>query len=253
MAHNSDGDHDRAELGFGGGGDADSAAGHCVCRMDRDWRGGYGGARHPVVRGVCGFEQASLPWADRYGNSRVETDWRITQHSAAENLRATYHIMKQVLFIVDVQPSFPISMEILHGIRELSAILPSVATVERHDESVTPFERQLAWKPGKADESLVLANRVFIKYGFLPPPAAIEYLRSLRVDRILVCGSQADTCVLAAGFALFDAGLHPTLLKWLTVGSSLDRSGDLGARLWEHHFGSVLKYSDQLDLPDFAK
>jgi len=49
--------------------------------------------------------------------------------------------MKQALLIVDVQPSFPISMEILHGIRELSAILPSVATVERHDESVTPFER----------------------------------------------------------------------------------------------------------------
>ena len=161
--------------------------------------------------------------------------------------------MKQALLIVDVQPSFSIPLEVLHGIRELSAILPSVATVERHNESVTPFERQLGWKPGKADESLVLANRVFIKYGFLPPPAAIEYLRSLRVDRILVCGIQADTCVLAAGFALFDAGLHPTLLKWLTVGSSLDRSGDLGARLWEHHFRSVLKYSDQLGLPDFAK
>jgi hypothetical protein len=33
------------------------------------------------------------------------------------------------------------------------------------------------------------------------------------------------------GFALFDAGLHPALLKWLTIGSSLDRSGELGARL----------------------
>gem|GEM_PF-126575 len=158
------------------------------------------------------------------------------------------HIMKQALLIVDVQPSFPISMEILHGIRELSAIVPSVATVERHDESVTPFERQLGWRPGKADESLISANRIFIKYGYLPPPAAIEYLRDLRTDRILVCGTQADTCVLAAGFALFDAGLHPTLLRWLTVGSSLDRSGELGARLWEHHFGSVLGHSDQLDL-----
>jgi len=67
------------------------------------------------------------------------------------------------------------------------------------------------------------------------------------MDRILVCGTQADTCVLAAGI---DAGLHPTLLKWLTVGSSLDRSGDLGARLWEHHFGSVLAHSDQVGLPE---
>ena len=156
--------------------------------------------------------------------------------------------MKQALLIVDVQPTFPVSLEILNGIRELSAILPTVATVERHDESVTPFEGQLGWKPGKADECLIPADRVFIKHGYLPPSAAIEYLRSLRLDRILVCGTQSDTCVLAAGFALFDAGLRPTLLKWLTAGSSLDRSGDLGVRLWNHHFGSVLAHSDQLDI-----
>jgi nicotinamidase-related amidase len=161
--------------------------------------------------------------------------------------------MKQALLIVDVQPSFPIPIEILHGGRELSAILPSVATVERHDESVTPFEGQLGWKPGESDESLVPADRIFIKHGYLPPPAAIEYLRGLRMDRILVCGVQADTCVLAAGFALFDAGLHPALLKWLTVGSSLDPSGNLGARLWKHHFRSVLEHSDQLGLPKFAR
>jgi len=156
--------------------------------------------------------------------------------------------MKQALLVVDVQPSFPVPAEILEGIRALSARLPSAATVERHDESVTPFAQQLGWKPGKADECLVSVDRVFIKYGYLPPPEAIEYIRNLRVGRVLVCGTQTDTCVLAAGFALFDAGLHPTLLKWLTVGSSMDRSGDLGTRLWKHHFGKVLEYPDQLAL-----
>jgi nicotinamidase-related amidase len=156
--------------------------------------------------------------------------------------------MKQALLVVDVQPSFPAPMEIVQEIRQLSVLLPSVATVERHDESITPFERQLGWKPGEADESLVVTDRTFIKHGYLPPAAAIDYLRDLKVDRVLVCGIQADTCVLAAGFALFDAGLHPTLLKWLTVGSSLDRSGELGARLWEHHFGRVLSNPDQLGL-----
>ena len=156
--------------------------------------------------------------------------------------------MKQALLVVDVQPSFPAPMEIVQGIRELSALLPSIATVERHDELITPFERQLGWRPGEADDSLVVTDRTFIKHGYLPPAAAIDYLRDLKVDRVLVCGIQADTCVLAAGFALFDAGLHPTLLRWLTVGSSLDRSGDLGARLWEHHFGRVLSSPDQLGL-----
>jgi nicotinamidase-related amidase len=76
----------------------------------------------------------------------------------------------------------------------------------------------------------------------------IEHLKDEQVERVLVCGIQADTCCLAAGFLLFDAGLNPTMLKWLTVGSSLDRSADLGARLWRHHFGqnSVVLDADQL-------
>ena len=54
------------------------------------------------------------------------------------------------------------------------------------------------------------------------------------------CGVQVDACRLVAGFMLFDAGLHPTLLKWLRVGSSLDRSANLGADLWQHYFRSAL-------------
>ncbi|AYM57046.1 cysteine hydrolase family protein [Agrobacterium fabrum] len=148
--------------------------------------------------------------------------------------------MKQALYIVDVQPSFNPPASLVAEISALAGTMPSIATVERHDESVTPFERQLGWKPGRDDVSLVPADRVFIKHGYGPPREVIDHLLSLKLDRVLVCGIQADTCVLAAGFALFDAGLHPTLLPWLTVGSSLDRSGELGARLWKHHFGAVL-------------
>jgi nicotinamidase-related amidase len=76
---------------------------------------------------------------------------------------------------------------------------------------------------------------------------AIDHLRDLGVARVLVCGIQAETCVLAAGFALFDAGLHPTLIADLAVGSSLDPSGALGVRLWRHHFGQVIEhYADLL-------
>ena len=74
----------------------------------------------------------------------------------------------------------------------------------------------------------------------------MEYLQQCQADRILVCGIQTDTCVLAAGFALFDAGLHPTLITDLTVGSSLDRSGELGIKLWKHHFGRTIHSSELL-------
>jgi nicotinamidase-related amidase len=156
--------------------------------------------------------------------------------------------VKQLLYIVDVQPSFNPSAALVSDITSLAGKMPSAASVERHDESITPFERQLGWKPGKSDVSLVAADRIFIKHGYAPPREAVDYLLSLKLDRVLVCGIQADTCVLAAGFAFFDAGLHPTLVPWLTVGSSLDRSGGLGARLWKHHFGAVLNSPEELGL-----
>jgi nicotinamidase-related amidase len=83
---------------------------------------------------------------------------------------------------------------------------------------------------------LIEADSIFIKHGYAPSPATIEYLQSLKVERVLVCGLQTETCCLAAGFALFDTGLQPTLITDLTVASSLDRTGALGVRLWAHHF-----------------
>lgn len=154
--------------------------------------------------------------------------------------------MRQALLIVDVQPSFSPPEWLLNGIRPLIGAMPSVATVERHDESRTPFQRQLGWAPSLDDESLVAADRIFVKHGYRPSPETIDHLVDLKPDRVLVCGIQTDTCVLAAGFALFDVGLHPTLLADLTVGSSLDRSGALGVSLWRHHFGAVIENSAEL-------
>ena len=129
--------------------------------------------------------------------------------------------LKPALMIIDVQPSFAPPAWLVSGISALIGTMPSIATVERHDENRTPFQRQLGWAPGASDDSLVPADRVFVKHGYLPPPEAIAHLVALRPNRIFVCGIQADTCVLAAGFALFDAGLNPTLLTDLIVGSSV--------------------------------
>lgn len=152
--------------------------------------------------------------------------------------------MHQALLIIDVQPSFAPPQWLVEGIQALIGTMPSVATVERHDESKTPFQKQLGWNPSSDDDSLIQADRIFIKYGYAPTAQTIDYLKSLKVERVLVCGLQTETCCLAAGFALFDAGLQPTLITDLTVGSSLDRSGGLGVRLWEHHFRHVVRSSE---------
>ena len=156
---------------------------------------------------------------------------------------------KPALMIIDVQPSFAPPAWLVTGIGALIGTMPSIATIERHDEERTPFRRQLGWAPAASDDSLVAADRIFVKHGYLPPPEAIGHLAALRPSRVFVCGIRADTCVLAAGFALFDAGLQPTLLTDLIVGSSLDRSGELGARLWRHHFKHVATSKDIPLLP----
>jgi nicotinamidase-related amidase len=158
--------------------------------------------------------------------------------------------MEQALLVIDLQPCFNPPAWQVESIQCLASSMHSAATVERHDEPVTPFWRQLGWAPAANDEPLVITDKVFVKHGYAPPADLIGYLKDAGADQVLVCGIQADTCCLAAGFMLFDAGLHPTLLKWLTVGSSLDRSARLGVQLWRHHFGrnSVLESADELAL-----
>jgi len=150
-------------------------------------------------------------------------------------------LMKQALLIVDIQPSFSPPQWLIERVQSLSDKFPSVATVERHDENKVPFRKQLNWSPGVSDNSLVSADHICIKYGYSPTESTLDKLRASRPDRVLVCGIQADTCVLAAGFKLFDAGLSPTLIADCVIGSSLDPSGDLGIRLWRHHFGQVVE------------
>ena len=150
--------------------------------------------------------------------------------------------MKQALLIVDVQPSFSPPKWLVEKTSKLSSLMPSIATVERHKEDVVPFIAQLDWAPGPEDRSLVEADYEFAKHGYGPTEEILSALIALKAERILVCGIQADTCVLAAGFALIDLGLRPTLIRDLVVGSSLDRSGKLGEDLWRHHFREVTDY-----------
>ncbi|MFP7891239.1 isochorismatase family protein [Stutzerimonas stutzeri] len=144
--------------------------------------------------------------------------------------------MRQVLLIVDVQTAFCPPDWLVKGIQALANQMPSVATIELHDEETTPFQSQLGWSPPVSDQSLVHADQLFVKHGFCPSAATMQHLKQLNPERVLVCGIQTETCVLAAGYSLFDAGLRPTLITDLTVGSSLDRSGQLGISLWKHHF-----------------
>jgi nicotinamidase-related amidase len=179
----------------------------------------------------------------------IRPTFRYSVSACFEKTAKDLNVVRQALLIVDIQPSFSPPLWLVTQVRALVGVLPTVATVERHNEDRVPFSRQLGWTPGPSDDSLIAADRVFVKHGYLPSPATVEHLERLAVERVLVCGIQTETCVLAAGFTLFDAGLQPTLLEDLTVGSSMDVSGRLGVKLWKHHFGHVMHSRDILATP----
>jgi len=55
--------------------------------------------------------------------------------------------MRQALLIIDVQPGFAPPQWLIDGIQALIGTLPSVATVERHDESITPLRKTARLAP----------------------------------------------------------------------------------------------------------
>ena len=64
---------------------------------------------------------------------------------------------------------------------------------------------------------------------------AIDYLSSLQVGHVLVCGLQAEIRCLTAGGALLDAGSQPTPIMDLTVGRRW-----IGGRDWACGGGSIM-------------
>jgi nicotinamidase-related amidase len=73
--------------------------------------------------------------------------------------------MRQALIVIDVQRCFDPPPWQIVAIADLASRLPTVATIERHDEEVTPFRAQLGWAPAPDDEALVPADRIFARWG----------------------------------------------------------------------------------------
>ncbi|WP_312931912.1 hydrolase [Pseudomonas sp.] len=154
--------------------------------------------------------------------------------------------MRQVLLINQVQSTFEPPEWLVDGVRALSAQILTFGALTLHDEAHTPFQQQAGWHPAASDHCMHEADRVFIKHGYGLGREALDCLRELHPERVLVCGVGADSGLLAVGFSLFDAGLTPTLVTDLTIGSWLDRSGHTGMALWAEHLQRVTTRAEVL-------
>jgi hypothetical protein len=78
--------------------------------------------------------------------------------------------MEQALLVIDVQPCFNPPAWQVESIQCLASSMHSVATVERHDETITLFRRQLGWVPAAKDEPLIVTDKVFGEYATYKNP-----------------------------------------------------------------------------------
>ena len=69
----------------------------------------------------------------------------------------------------------------------------------------TPAEQELCL--GKPNNSIV-----FEKYGYGLEQSDLEFIKSLNIEEIDVCGLKAEACVYAISLQLWDLGIYPNIL-----------------------------------------
>lgn len=122
-------------------------------------------------------------------------------------------------------------------INQLSATIPTVATLFKHDEQIVPLVKFGRTPPMDA-APLITAQITVPKYGFGIPDQAIEWLKKQTPDEVLIVGGHTDANVLAAGFSLFNAGLKPAMVPVLCFGNDWYMH-TVTTGIWEREIGKL--------------
>ena len=80
-------------------------------------------------------------------------------------------------------------------------------------------------------------NVVFEKYGYSLTQEALDYILSLKVDSVDICGIQTDARVYAISLQLWDNGIFPNIL--INYTATDPRREEIARQILEHQFGKV--------------
>lgn len=145
--------------------------------------------------------------------------------------------MSRAIVAVDMQNHFRPGPGIVSQISQLSAQMPTCATLFQHDESQVPLVK-FGRTPPQDTAILVPAQVTFTKAGYGLPPQALEWLKAQRPEEVLVVGGHTDANVLASGFALFNAGLRPSMVPVLCYGNDWYMH-TVTTGIWEREIGKL--------------
>ncbi|MCA3244331.1 MAG: hydrolase [Alphaproteobacteria bacterium] len=145
--------------------------------------------------------------------------------------------MPRCMLALDIQTYYRPGPGMVAQINQLAASMPTCATLFTHDESITPLVR-FGRTPPMDTSVLVSTGAVIPKHGYGLPAQAVEWLKRQSPDEVLVVGGHTDANLLAAGFALFDAGLKPACVPVLNFGNDWYMH-TVTTGIWEREIGKL--------------
>lgn len=137
----------------------------------------------------------------------------------------------KVLLVVDMQKGFMNSENYKHLNKKIAELIDGkyydkyIFTKFKNDSAKNPlYQTKLNWYKLMTKEeqefSISLPNSAVIidKYGYGLQNEDLEYIKSLDVDEMDICGIESEACIYAISLQLWDNGIYPNILSKYIAG-----------------------------------
>lgn len=139
----------------------------------------------------------------------------------------------KALLVVDMQKGFIKNDDYLVLNKRIDDLISNnqydkvIFTKSMNDKSNNPlYEQKLDWKrlKTKKEQEISIAipgnSIIFEKYGYGLRIEYLEYIKSLNVKQVDICGVKSEACVYAIALQLWDLGIYPNILINYVMGNT---------------------------------
>ena len=146
--------------------------------------------------------------------------------------------MKKVILALDIQAGLKTPEVIVSNVNKLAMKVPTIATVLVSSSDEKRDLEWLDWTAPKEDASRIQTNYTFNHHGYSLPDVVLKTLKKNGVEEVLVTGAHTEAFLLAAGFALFDAGFKASMVAPLCLSGQYHQH-TVTMKIWESSIGPV--------------
>ena len=146
--------------------------------------------------------------------------------------------MRRVLLAIDIQAGLNSPSIIVEKVNNLARKYPTIATTLTQGDKEADNQATVDWKAPKEDVTLVHTDYQYERHSYQLPQLILKTLEKNNVDEVLVTGAARESFLLAAGFALFDAGFNASMIAPLCLTGQYHQH-TVTMKIWENSIGKV--------------